>query len=189
MNNIEIGPAIKHSYEFLTGVFSDTSKLLTIVEERMKKNKFHSLWGSASVWNRSAAYYGYYGWLPHYMSRVYVDTLSSENKPSLEKKLCVFVNIYFVPRELEQPVILFGVVKFRLEDIWTTWNNIMLNNEEPEFIDSDRIEEWKEIEVESEASIDKIFYQIRRLTEIKNQPATQAICDEAIKKFREVENV
>ena len=186
MDKKEIGPVIKRAFNFLAGIFSDTSKLLTIVEEKMKKDKYYPLWGSVSVWDRSWAYYGYYGWLPNYICRFYVPMPFPKEKPKILKGLGAFINIYFVPQELEQPIIVFGAVKIRQEDFWKSWVTHMLQNEGPTFVQSDNSEEWISKTLDGNDPIDTIYYRVRPLTEVNAQPLAITICDDVIKKVKEL---
>lgn len=186
MKNEDLGPAIKESFEFLGLIFANTSKLLTVIEEYMKKENFVSFYGATSVWDRSWAYYGFYGWLPHYLCRVYVPKEGSGKKPNTRDKIFQFVNIYFMPENVLEPVVVFGITKLRREEFDNNWSTLMLLNSGPNFINSERVESWEACYGDAESAIEVIHYKVIPLVEFKDQPTAESMCKELVSKFREI---
>lgn len=187
MENQNIGPSIKTSFEFLEKIFSDTSKFLTVIEEYVKKYNLIAAWGSTSVWDRSSAYYGFYGWLPHYLCRVYMHKDPSGKKPNTEEKFFLFVNIYFTPENITQPIVLFGVTELKEDDFFNSWDSLMLSTSGPNFVNSDHISEWEIFnDNKIDSSINMIHYKVKPLVEFTDQAKTESICLELINKLNEI---
>ena len=186
MTELSIGTALKQSYDFLSEIFSDTAKLLSIVEDYMKSKNFISLWGTGSFWDRSAAYYGDSGWLCHYFSRVYVPKIPSDKKPGISDNICAFINVYLVPKQVEQPIIIFGIAKVNQEEIFKSWKETMCDNYGPEFIVADRLDSWEIFKIGGDSALQELVFKIRPLIEVNDQVKTKALCDEVIKKFRDI---
>ena len=189
MKNENIGEAIKNAFQFLGLVFADTSKLLTVVEEYMNKEKFVSFYGSTSVWNRSSAYYGSYGWLPHYLSRIYVPKEGLGQRPSSKGKVLAYVNIYFLPENVPQPVILYGAASLRSEDFdscWSSWNSLILSPSGPNFVNSICQESWATYQCDAESQITSVHYKVVPLVQFEDQVKVEAICSELVAKFIEI---
>ena len=185
MSDLSIGAALKETYNFLSDIYSDTVKLLSIAEDYMKSNNFTSLWGSGSFWDRSTAYYGDYGWLCYYLSRFYVPKNPSDSKPDISEKAGMFVNIYFVPKKVDQPIILSGIVKVNEEDFFRSWKETMLDSYGPEFVMVDRLDSWESLKFDGDSGLKELAFKVRPLIEVNDQVKTKALCDEVIDKFRE----
>ena len=186
MRDENVGDAIKSAFQFLGLIFADTSKLLIVVEEYMKKENFVSFYGATSVWNRSWAYYGFAGWLPHYLCRVYVPSEGPGRGPSSKGKVLAFINIYFVPDKASQPVVLFGVASLRSENFDATWTNLMLAQSGPDFVKSAYQECWEIFQVDGEAQIRSVHYKIYPLVQFEDQVKVEMVCRELVDKFMEI---
>ena len=184
MTELTIGAALKETYNFLSEIYSDTSRLLSIVEDYMKKNNFISLWGTGSFWDRSTAYYGDYGWLCHYLSRMYMPKNPNDNKPSINEKIGAFINVYFVPKNAEQSIILSGIVKVSQDDFFKSWKETMLDNYGPEFVTADCLESWEVVKIGDDSALQEVIFKTRHLIEVNNQIKAKALCDDVIHKFR-----
>lgn len=182
----DIGTSIKDAFLFLEPVFNDTSKLLSIVEDVMNRAKLVPVWGATSVWDRSSAYYGDYGWIAHYLNRVYVPKPDPGQKPDFSEKITLFVSVYFRPERLNQPVIMYGVMKLRTEeDFWPFWHDTMAQKSGPPFLNQDRSEEWARYEEDEVPLLEEMWYQVRPLVEVKDNNAVEKFCGETIKMFKE----
>jgi hypothetical protein len=189
MNSENVGEAIKNAFQFLGLIFADTAKMLTAVEEFMNKENFISLYGSTSVWNRSSAFYGSYGWLPHYFSRIYVPKEGPGQRPSIKGKLLAYVNIYFIPENMAQPVILYGAASLRSEDsdgCWNSWSSLMLSPAGPHFVNSVSEESWATYQCEGESQIGIAHFKVKPLVQFDDQTKVEAMCRELVDKFIEV---
>lgn len=183
MTELTIGAALKQSYDFLSDIYSDTAKLLTIVEDYMKSKNFVSLWGAPAFWDRSQAYYGDYGWLCHYFSRVYVPKNPNDKNPRLSDNICAFINIYLVPKQVEQPIIVFGIAKVNQEEIFKSWKETMCVNYGPEFANTDNLDSWEAMAIEGDSDLQQLVFKIRPLVEVNDKFKTKTLCDEVINKF------
>jgi hypothetical protein len=186
MKTENVGEAIKNAFQFLGLIFADTSKLLTVVEEYMNKENFVSFYGATSVWNRSWAYYGFYGWLPHYLCRVYVPKEGPEKGPSSKGKLLAFVNIYFVPENVPQPVVVSGAAYLKSENFDNSWTSLMLSASGPNFISSVDQESWATYQGDSESQIESVHYKVYPLVQFEDQLKVEAVCRELVGKFLEM---
>ena len=186
MSDLSLGTALKDTYNFLSDIYSDTVKLLSIVEDYMKSNNFISLWGSGSFWDRSTAYYGDYGWLCYYLSRFYVPKNPIDNKPNISEKVGMFINIYFVPKKVDQPIVLSGIVKVNQEDIFKSWKETMLDSYGPEFVTADRLDSWEVLKIDNDSALQELVFKVRPLIEVNSQVKTRALCDEVIYKFKDI---
>jgi hypothetical protein len=180
----DIGKAIRDAFLFLEPIFSDTAKLLRIVEDAMTRANFVSLWGSVSAWDRSWAFYGHYGWIAHYLNRLYVPKPSLGRKPDLVDKTALFVCVYFRPENLSQPIVMSGVVKVRDEQqFWTVWHDTMAKNAGPAFLNQEQTEGWAVYSEREMPALEKVCYQIRPLVGLKDKHAVEKLCAEAVEKF------
>lgn len=180
-----IGKAIKDAFGFLEPIFSDTAKLLEIVEDAMKRAKLVSLWGAVSAWDRSWAYYGHYGWIAHYLNRLYVPQPSSGQKPDLSDKIVLFVCVYFRPESLTQPIVMSGLVKYHdtSQQFWVFWHDTMAKNAGPAFLNQEKTEEWVVYSEDGLPGFEKMCYQICPLVELSSKDAVEKLCAEALAKF------
>jgi hypothetical protein len=183
MTELNIGVALKETYNFLSEIFSDTSKLLSIVEDHMKNNGFRSFWGTTAFWDTSQAYSGDSGWLCHYLSRIYLP-----KKPNINGKFRMFINVYFVPKQVEQPIILSGIAKVSQDDFFKSWKETMCDNYGPEFVTTDFLESWEVVKIGDGSDLQELVFKIKPLIEVNNQVKTKALCDEVIHKFRDIES-
>jgi len=182
----DLGRSIKDAFLFLEPVFKDTAKLLSIVEDAMNRAKLVPVWGAASVWDRSSAYYGDYGWIAHYLNRVYVPKPDPGQKSDFSGKAALFVTVYFRPERLVQPVIMYGVMKICTgEGFWPFWHDTMAQKSGPPFLNQDRSEEWARYKEDEVPLLEEMWYQVRPLVEIKDNNAVEKLCSEVIKVFRE----
>jgi hypothetical protein len=184
MSQDQIGYAIKEAFRFLKPIFADTARLMSIVDERMKRHKLTSLWGAASAWGRSTAYYGDYGWITRYLNRLFVRSPKKNAKPSFKEKKGAFVNVYFEPELVDQPIVVYGAIKSNDENIWPSWQSLLAVNNGPQFVTSEKVNEWAEYE---EIRDPIVFFKVVPLVDINNQKAVESMCDEAVEKFLRIE--
>lgn len=155
----------------------------------MNKAKLVPVWGAVSVWDRSSAFYGDYGWIAQYLNRVYVPKPDPGQKPNLSGKITLFFSIYFRPERINQPVIMYGVMKIHTEDgFWPFWHETMAQRSGPPFLNQDRSEEWARYEEDEVPILEGMWYQVRPLVEIKDNNAVEKICGEVLKLFKESRN-
>ena len=178
MSEDQVGKAIKEAFLFFKQIFSDTARLLSIVEESMNRHKLTALWGSAAMWDRSYAFYGDHGWIVHYLSRLFVKLPQKDKKTSFaEEKKGAFVNVYFEPEKLSEPIIVYGIITSIDDDIWPAWRSLLAVNEGPEFVTSERVSDWTKYEVIGRHTL---LYKVLPLTDVKNKEIVESICDETV---------
>lgn len=183
MSENQIGEAIKDAFLFLKPIFSDTARLLTIVEERMNRNKLIALWGSTAMWDRSYAFYGDHGWIAHYLNRFFVSSTQKNEKPSFQEKKGAYVNVYFEPKKLSQPIIVYGTIQCEERNLWSVLQSLLTVNTGPEFVTSENVNEWTKIE---DAGNYILFYKVLPLTDVTNKDAVESICDETVNLFNQL---
>ena len=185
MSQEPIGKAIKDAFLFLKPIFSDTARIMRIVEETMNRNKLFALWGAAAVWGRSYAYYGDYGWLTHYLTRLFVKPPRKEEKPSFKEKKGAFVNVYFAPEKLSQPIVVYGVIHTSDENIWPCWQSLIAVNDGPQFVTTDKVSEWKDANVDY-PGLETLAYSVLPLTELINKERVESLCNDTIEMFNKL---
>lgn len=185
----DLGTAIKDAFLFLEPIFNDTAKLLTVVENAMNRAKLVSVFGSTSVWDRSAAYYGDYGWIAPYLNRIYVQKPESGRKSDFADGIALFISVYFRPECLNQPVVLVAVMKVVNEDPDQFWRYLhdtiaMAQKTGPGFLTLDRTLHWITYEEEESSVLEHMWYKVYPLVEIIDDNAVEKLCDDAISKYR-----
>jgi hypothetical protein len=185
MSNDQIGRAIKDAFRFLKPIFSDTARLMSIVEEKMKNYKMTALWGAASVWGRSLAYYGDYGWLTHYLNRLYISLPQKNEKPTFKDKKGVFFNLYFEPELLPESIVVYGAIESNDENIWPVWQSLFAVNMGPHFITIERVPEWAKYDESDNLTIS---YKVLPLVELNNQKIVESICDDTVERYRGIKS-
>lgn len=187
MTQEPIGKAIKDAFLFLKPIYADTARVMQIIESTMNNRMLSSLFGSASVWGRSNAYYGDYGWLTNYLTRLYVTSPIQKNeKISFVEKRGVFFNVYFTPEKPQQPVIVYGIIKLKDENVWPIWESLFAVNNGPSFVTIEKMNEWNEYEDLGYSELDKIVYKVIPLVELNTKETIMSICNAAIDKFNEL---
>ena len=63
----QLGGSAFSAIKFLDLFFKDVSKLISVVEEEMKKNDLISSSGGASFWEQSTTHYTPEKWMPRYI--------------------------------------------------------------------------------------------------------------------------
>jgi len=176
MSENKVGKAIKEAFLFLQPIFSDTARLMKIVEDRMNRHKLTALWGSSSVWGRSQAYYGGHGWIAHYLNRLFVRSLQKDEKPSFKEKKGAFINVYFAPEKFSQPIVVYGAIQSADENIWSVWESLMAVNTGPEFVTSEKVHDWTKYEKTGHPTL---TYKVLPLIDMTNKEMVESMCDEA----------
>jgi hypothetical protein len=185
MNQTSIGKAIKDAILFLQPIYADTARALTIVEDTMvNRYRLTSLWGSASVWKRSQAFYGAHSWLTHYLNRLYVNLPQNNEKASFKGKKGVFVNVYFAPEALSQAVIVYGAIQLSHENIDPVWNALLAVNGGPPFINQECVKEWAKYTDANYPELETLIYKVMPLVEINSKEIVVSICSEAFEEFK-----
>lgn len=184
MNQNNVGKAIKDAFLFLKPIFSDTARLMKIVEEKMNRHKLTAMWGASAVWDRSQAYYGDYGWIAHYLNRLFVRLPKKDGKPYFSEK-GAFVNVYFEPEMLSQPIVVYGAIQSTDKDISPVWGALLAVNTGPHFVTSERVNEWTKYE---EPRYPTLIYKVLPLTDIANKEAVESLCNETIEMFNKLES-
>ena len=166
-------------------IFSDTARLLSIVEERMSRHKLTALWGSYAMWNRSYAFNGDYGWIAHYLNRLFVRLPQKDEKPSFKEKRGAYVNVYFEPEKLSQPIIVYGIIQTVDENIlWPAWQSLLAVNTGPPFVTNERVNDWTTYENKEYGTL---IYKVLPLTDMTNKNVVESLCDETFEIFNKLE--
>lgn len=178
--NRDVGTAIKDAFEFLMANFNDTSRMLTIIEEYMKNKGLVSETGAVAAWGRSKAYYGSWGWMPHYLFRSY--HILDKEKGS-KGKLRVFFAVYFVPVNFKYPIFICGATRLDKDVGINKWAKGVIANEGPAFTDNNQVNSWLEAPEDKKRHVKTMFYTVKPLTEVSSQPYVVDICEDALERM------
>jgi hypothetical protein len=142
----KLGESVFKAVNFLTDFFKDVSKLVTTIEDNMTSNKLVSLWGGTGFWFYSRAYYAPTKWIPRYVVRQYVAEAPDDSKPNQKAPWFAFFNVYFTPKEIQEPVAVWGIgTQTEEEDLWKCFDRVLLDQNGPDFLTAVPIESWKEL--------------------------------------------
>jgi len=160
------GTAIRDAFEFLQQAFSETSILLQMIEDAMAKAGLKCPNGSASVWDRSAAFYNPTGWMAPYVHRAYVD----KEADGYEKGKVAVLTIQFAPSRWEYPILFFGVAKLRKKDpVWHSLRAHTFGEDSLAFAVDGSPDSWTTYPLESaEDPIAEIGYRVMPLVAVAN---------------------
>ena len=181
----QLGESVFKAVDFLNEFLKDVSKLVTTVEEHMTSNKLAPLWGSASFWDHSHAYYSPAQWLPRYVARHYVEKPAEGQKPNASAPWFTFFNVYLTPKQIQEPIAVWGFgTQDEKEDLWEAFYKLTLNYDGPTFPFLIPTQEWKALE-ELPAPLSSFKYQARLVVELSdaqivNEVVIQALLKEII---------
>jgi hypothetical protein len=183
---IPLGNTIKDALVFLRSIFADTVHVMTIIEETMNSQKLIPLYGSSSVWDRSSAYYGGIGWLTHYLNRIFVGAPLNNEKISFKDKAGAFVNVYFSPETLSQPIVVYGAIQLETEDFWPIWHPLLAVIDGPQFVTNENIDEWTNYHDNGYPGLKNLIYKVCPLIVLNKKDAVKKICLESVEKFNQL---
>jgi hypothetical protein len=187
----QLGGSAFSAIKFLDLFFKDVSKLISVVEEEMKKNDLISSSGGASFWEQSTTHYTPEKWMPRYIVRHYVEKLGGNAKPSPdpESALLVFFNVYLAPIQIKEPkpIAVWGVGSQNEEkSCWDNFNKIATNKDGPDFLGEIPIMKWTEID--GQGQLKEFKYKAISVTELHNeQEVRELVIDpllEEVKRLR-----
>jgi hypothetical protein len=183
----ELGESVFGAVNFLNDFFKDVSKLVTTVEESMTGNKLAPLWGGASFWYYSRAYYAPTQWMPRYIVRQYVSEAPDNSKPDKKSPWFAFFNVYFTPKQILEPVAVWGFgTQDEREDLWKSFDKIALNKDGPDFLVGVPVEDWKPIE-ELPKPLTNFKYQASSVVELNNAQTVDEVVVQPL--LREIERL
>ena len=105
-----LGTGVYDAFSFLEKFSSDVSRLVTIVEEKLKNKRLIALGDASTFWDLSRAFYAPGQWLPKYIIRHYTEDLEPEAKKQWKARWLLFFVVYLYPDQFRQPVAACGRV-------------------------------------------------------------------------------
>ncbi|HEV8597299.1 MAG TPA: hypothetical protein VGR23_06215 [Candidatus Dormibacteraeota bacterium] len=143
----DLGKSIIDAIDFIASVHKDVSKLIGCVDDSLRgKGLDSSIWGSTSVWDRSAAYHSPNGWMPRYLCRVYVPTVSEGKKFEAVHRSWAFFIAYLTPKLVHEPTAVWGVVTLsEAGQMWPVMRPLLLRDDGPAFLKTALVQDWQEL--------------------------------------------
>lgn len=183
----ELGKSVFKAVDFLNEFLKDVSKLVTTVEENMSSNKLAPLWGSASFWDHSHAYYSPTQWLPRYVARHYVAKPAEGQKADTSAPWFAFFNAYLTPKQIQEPIAVWGFgTQNRQEDLWDTFYKLTLNYDGPTFPFSIPVEGWKAL-ADLPGPLSSFKYQARLVVDLDSaQVVDEVVIQPLLKEINEL---
>ena len=183
------GKDITKAFQFMRNTFEDTSRLLEIFEHEITNSGFVStISDSTCMWRSSSSYRGWDRWMPYFVGRGYKKLHEEENNTN--KLLRAFIFIHYLPKNGDQPILSFGVVKTRNkpDSGIASWGEDIWPEEGPTFFTGkNTLDEWHVTGDTLQENVQQIYYQVRNLINIRDKKTVLDMCDELIGKFNEIE--
>jgi hypothetical protein len=175
------GEEIIAAQEFIEKVYTDTSRLVKVLEDFMtaKKRGYEAAFGNSALWGGSGAWSKPDEWLPKFVFRIYGRGEGKKRRGHsfLPPGLFPFVAVYFkperIPKRKKQPVVAYGTLSLKKavkkEDL-----NTCLCNDSPRFVVKESVGKWQTTRAEGVTG-GQIRFQIRPLIEVN--------CEEEVEKI------
>ena len=126
------GKNITDVMKYVAALYEDVSRLMLAVDRRMTDNGFVAYWGSRCYWENSASVGNPESWIPRTFTRGYA-------RPD---GVMVFFNIYLLPKNLPEPVAVWGSARSRGPNALdpNLWYGAMAKSDTPTFLTTSSVE-------------------------------------------------
>ncbi len=164
----DLGSSVYSAVEFLTGFYKDVSRLVTAVEERMGSQGLAHLYGTTAFWKRSYTYYAPGYWMPRWVARWYTEKMEDGAKGEERAPWFAFFNVYFTPRQIEEPVAVWGFgAQDSAQSLGIPLSELLVAEEGPRFLVEVPVTEWEGLE-EIPEPLSAFQYRARAVVELED---------------------
>jgi hypothetical protein len=173
VNNL--GPGVYDAFSFLEKFAADVSKLVTLVEEKLKNKKLIALGDAATFWDHSRAFYLPGQWLPKYIIRHYTEDLEPEAKKAWKAPWLLFFVVYLYPDQFRQPVAAWGSITHNgTKNMWNLLKRGEVYRKDPQFLTKVPAIEWTRAE-DLPDTFSTFKYQSTWLTDLKDAMTVDSV--------------
>lgn len=140
----DLGSSVYKAVQFLAEFHKDVSRLVTAVEERMESQGVAHLYGSTAFWKRSYTYYAPGYWMPRWVARWYAEKTEDGAKGEERAPWFAFFNVYFTPRQIEEPVAMWGSgTQDSTQSLSIPLSELLVAEDGPSFLAEVPVNEWE----------------------------------------------
>ncbi len=182
----ELGVSVTQALGFLRGFFGDVSKLLSVVEEEMTGSGLASPWGSSSFWGFSYSYTSPSRWIPHSVTRQYVEAPPEGVSLSKVASWYAFVTVHFAPQPVGEPTLIWGAATLRSPaNVWQSLYYLVLTERGPKFLTHIPVEEWQTL---SEPGYDlrELRYRAQAVVDFRDEAMVQQVVTQPLRELVEM---
>jgi hypothetical protein len=141
------------------------------VDEGLSQAGFESLIGKACIGVGSKSSQYPLWWMPRTFYRVYGQSLSPTDQEEKPGQVVVFFQVFMVPKQVSQPIALWGfAVQQSPDDVFSRLNPYFNSHEGPEFLDRERETSWRGV---LDTGFDLFEVRFCPLVELKDQVAVE----------------
>lgn len=170
-----LGTGVYDAFSFLEKLSADVSKLVTLVEEKLKNKRLIALGDAATFWDHSRAFYAPGQWLPKYIIRHYTEDLEPEAKKAWKAPWLLFFVVYLYPDQFRQPVAAWGsITQDGTKNIWHLLKRAEVYRKDPQFLTRVPAKEWTKVE-DLPDSFSNFKYQSTWLTDLKDAKTVDSV--------------
>jgi hypothetical protein len=178
MNNL--GTSVYDAFSFLEEFSADLSKLVTLVEEKLKNKSLIALGDAATFWYHSRAFYAPGQWLPKYIIRHYTEDLEPEAKKAWKAPWLLFFVVYLYPDQFRQPVAAWGsVTQSGSKNIWGLLKRVEVYRKDPQFLTRVPAKEWANVH-DLPDFFSSFKYRSTWLTDLKDAKTVESLVIKAL---------
>ena len=170
-----LGTSVYEAFNFLEKFSADVSKLVTLVEEKLKNKRLIALGDAATFWDHSRAFYAPGQWLPKYIIRHYTEDLEPEAKKAWKAQWLLFFAVYLYPDQFCQPVAAWGsITQTETKNLWNLLKSAEVYRKDPQFLTRVPAKEWTKVE-DLPDYFSTFKYQSTWLTDLKDAKTVDSV--------------
>ena len=178
----DLGTGVYDAFSFLEAFSADVSRLVTMVEEKMKNKRFIALGDAATFWDHSRAFYAPGQWLPKYIIRHYTEDIEPELKKNWKVPWLLFFVVYLYPDQFRQPVAAWGsITQDGAKNIMNILKRAEVYRKDPLFLTRVPAKVWTNVE-DLPDSLSIFKYQSTWLTDLKDAKTVESVVIEPLLK-------
>ena len=178
----DLGTSVYDAFGFLEKFSADVSRLVTIVEEKLKNKRLIALGDASTFWDLSRAFYAPGQWLPKYIIRHYTEDLEPEAKKAWKAPWLLFFVVYLYPDQFRQPVAAWGsITQDGAKNIWQVLKRAEVYSKDPQFLTRVPAKEWTNVE-DLPDSLSTFKYRSTWLTDLKDAKTVDSVVIEPLLK-------
>jgi len=177
----DLGTGVYDAFSFLETFSAHVSRLVTIVEERLKNKRLIALGDAATFWDHSRAFYAPGQWLPKYIIRHYTEDLAPEDKKPWKVPWLLFFVAYLQPDQFRQPVAVWGsITQDGAKHIGKILNPVVYRKN-PKCLTRVPAKEWINVE-DLPDSLSAFKYRSTWLTDLRDEKTVDSVVIEPLLK-------
>jgi hypothetical protein len=163
----ELGRSAKEATEWLLRFCGDVSKLITNVEENLRKRGVRCPWDATATYHQSKAYNQPDRWLPRFLYRVYILPGPDEPADNAQTRWAFFL-VSLTPKLLPEPVAVWGVLSLKTPgNVWPFIDPWLMRDDGPPFLNRLEVTSW-EVPPGCPEGVESFTYRACAMVELKD---------------------